>query len=61
MSDADFANRGFGEVQAVRQWPIEEIIDFHEQGTVRVTVILRAQRGDQWLEGLRCIESADSR
>jgi hypothetical protein len=33
-------------MQAVLQWPIEDIIDFLEQGTVRVTMILRAQRRD---------------
>ena len=36
----------FCEMQAVLQWPLEDIIDFLERGTVRVTMILRAQRHD---------------
>jgi hypothetical protein len=46
MSDAGFTNLGFGAVQAELQWPLEDIIDFLEQGTVRATMILRAQSRD---------------
>jgi ubiquinone/menaquinone biosynthesis C-methylase UbiE len=46
MNEAGFAKLSFGELQAVLQWSLEHIIDFLEQGTVRVTMVLRAQHRD---------------
>src|SRR5262245_49424286 len=40
MNDAGLTDVGFGEVHAVLQWPLNEIMDFLDQGTVRVTMIL---------------------
>ena len=46
MQNAGFADIRFGDFHADLDWPKADIINFIERGTVRVSMIIRAQQPD---------------
>jgi ubiquinone/menaquinone biosynthesis C-methylase UbiE len=57
MQDAGFTNIRFGDFQAHLDWPKADIIHFIERGTVRVSMIIRAQQPDARKKIEQAIES----
>lgn len=46
MEAAGFSDIVFGDVHSILEWPLEGVVEFLEQGTVRATMVLRAQTAD---------------